>query len=109
MATPKAQPAQGMDSFRQSREYILHLARSFPCLEHKVSHLTWQTWDVDKFMEASAAWSSGERQCAKFIASVWNPLYAKGQGWTVDLMDFATADARNRQPLIDWLYAPLFP
>jgi len=94
----------------RNREYILALARSFPCLRSKLSHVTPETWDVDKFVASSAPWSTGETLCALFVANVWNPGWAKEQGWTFDLMRFlGNADTGNRTAFVNWCAKPYWP
>lgn len=92
------------------REYILALARSFPCLRGKVAHLTPESWDVEAFIKASAAWSTGERLAALFIARVWNASYADMQGWQFDIVHFmAIADSGNRGAMAAWCQRPYIP
>ncbi len=94
----------------ERRVYIIELSESFPCLESHVAHYTPLSWDVDEFMAHLGTMSSGERLCAKFIASVWNPGHAKAQGWSFDLIDFAgRVDSGNLNALIEWLNNPRFP
>ena len=92
--------------------YIVALANSFPCLEHKMDGLemTAATWDVDRFMEAALPWSHGERCAALFIANVWNPGYANGRGWIFDVFEaFGVWGVENRQAFIMWSVDPVWP
>lgn len=96
--------------FITNRKFILALARSFPCLRGKVAHLTPETWDVDRFMEAAATWSTVEYLSAVFVAQVWNPGHAKGEGWEFDLMRFmGNADRGNRRAFVEWCANPRWP
>lgn len=96
-----------------SSTYIMALARSFPCLRHKMDMLFPEgrrKWDVDVLMEASAPWSHGEKLCALFVANVWNPGYADTMEWRFDVFEFlGCADNGNRRALIAWLTNPVWP
>lgn len=91
-------------------EYILALARSFPCLRHKLVGWKPEKFDADVLYKCSGPWSSGEKLCVLFVLNVWNPGYAKSQGWTFNLFDFVgTADIGNRAALQAWIDRPHWP
>ena len=50
--------------------YIVELARSFPCLQSRVSEDE-RLWDVEKLWNATGL-SSGEHYAAAFVAAVWS-------------------------------------
>ena len=77
-----------------ARDYIIALARSFPSLKPIVPHDP-QAWDVDALMRKLGVLSTGERHAALFIANVWNPPYARENGWTFDAVE-ALADWDDR-------------
>lgn len=55
-------------------------------------------------------WSSSERQAAFFILTVWNPDYARDQGWTFDVVDAVSClDYVNRAPILAWISRPYYP
>ncbi len=92
-------------------DYILALARSFPCLKPK---LQWwrsgQNFDANVFHGMIGGWSSSERHAAFFILSVWNPGYAREQGWTFDLVEAVSSlDLVNRAPILAWIATPYYP
>lgn len=104
---------------------MMALAKSFPVLRHKMmeqgDEFTSETalW----LWAASAPWSHGERCCAAFILSVWNPT---GE-WTLptghedraegspapcqfDLHDaYGVWDLENRQAFLGWAEDPWWP
>ena len=101
-----------------STKYILELIDSFPCLRMIVrpqdcltkAHHEKPSFDPDKFLALMDCASSGQRLCAKFVVNVWNPTYAKMQGWDFDLFDFVgTADRENKMPVLDWMQNPRWP
>lgn len=104
-------PSPSRELLRQPKgnhAYILALAASFPCLEHKVVGMT--KFDADEWMKRSGPWSSGEKRCALFIVNVWNPGYAKSEGWHFDLFDFiGGVDTDNRKALLMWCIDPVWP
>jgi hypothetical protein len=92
------------------REYILALARTFPCLRKKLHGMQPRHFDADKLYEASGPWSHGEQLCVLFILNVWNHSDARSKGYSFDLFEFmGIADAANRQPVLDWIQTPHWP
>lgn len=105
-------PSVGLLRSAGASAYILALARSFPCLRHKIDRLfpEGRKFDVDVLMEAARPWSTGEKLCALFVANVWNPGYADSKEWRFDLFDFiGTADSGNRAAFQAWCVAPVWP
>jgi hypothetical protein len=91
-------------------DYILRLARSFPCLRSKIMDYRPAKFDPDAFHALMDAWSHGERLCGLFVLNVWNPVAAKSKGWQFDLMDFVgIVDAGNSLALEAWIRNPIFP
>jgi hypothetical protein len=91
-------------------EFILGLARSFPCLETKLRGWNPKIFDADAFHYRTRGWSSSERQSAHFVLTVWNPSYARQRGWTFDLVDAVSLlDSANRTPLLAWIARPYYP
>ena len=76
---------------------ITQLIRSFPCLRSKLPNYAPEPFDPDAFHELIGPWSHGERLCALFILNVWNPLYAKVQGWQFNLFRVRRAGRRRQQ------------
>jgi hypothetical protein len=96
--------------------YIRHLIEQFPCLRSKLEFGGARWWDargefaVVKFMRDAGPWSSGEKQAARFIVTVWNPIYAKRRGWTFDLVHACSVlDEDNRHAVIVWMQHPRWP
>lgn len=96
--------------------YIAHLIESFPCLRSKIEFGGDDRWwpggefDVVKFMRDAGPWSSGEKQAARFVASVWNPALAKRRGWLFDLVHACSVlDSDNRDAVIAWMRSPRWP
>ena len=101
-------------------DYILALARSFPCLRRKLQHFDptephplrpdERTFDADRFYAAMAGWSRGEELCGLFVLNVWNPSYARDNGWSFDMFRFVnTADESNLDAFQTWIACPHFP
>jgi len=51
-------------------EYILTLARSFPCLEPKLRWWKPSNFDADDFHDMTRAWSTSERHAVSFVLTV---------------------------------------
>ena len=64
-------------------EYILALARSFPCLEPKLKWWHPMSFDADDFYDMTRGWSTSEQHAVAFVLTVWNPGYARDKA-----MDF---------------------
>ena len=91
-------------------EYILALARSFPCLRVKMLGWKRQEFDADLFHDMMRGWSTSERHAGLFILTVWNPHYARKRRWTFDLVDAVSSlDADNREPILIWAQNPYYP
>lgn len=91
-------------------EYILALARSFPCLQRKLQWWHPANFDAEVFHGMMGGWSSSERQAAYFVLTVWNPDYARERDWTFDLVEAASClDPVNRGPILAWLNQPYYP
>ncbi len=90
-------------------DYILALARSFPCLRPKINF--WKgEFDANVFHGMIGGWSSSERHAAFFILSVWNPHYARQRRWTFDLVEAVSSlDSVNRAPILAWIQQPYYP
>jgi hypothetical protein len=85
---------------RSPTEYMLDLARSFPCLEPKLRWWDPANFDADIFHDMIGGWSSSERQAAHFVLTVWNPGYARDCGWTFDVVEAVSSlDPVNRAPI----------
>jgi hypothetical protein len=91
---------------QQPENYIITLAQSFPTLDTR----TPKAWEVDRFMSSLGTASTGERHAMLFIANVWNPAYAREQGWVFDAIDaLGSWDSRHRQAFLNWEQSPYFP
>jgi hypothetical protein len=91
-------------------EYILALARSFPCLEPKLRWWNPTSFDADVFHDLTRGWSTSERHAAYFILTVWNPGYARDHNWTFDAVDAVSSlDPVNRLPILQWMARPYYP
>lgn len=91
------------------REYICHLIGTFPCLRHRL-RFTPESWDADDLGKMLGVLSTGERHAALFILCVWNPGYAKGEGWRFDALDaMGNWDSGNRKAFINWAQNPYWP
>ena len=91
-------------------EYILALARSFPCLESKLKCWNPSNFDADDFYIMTRGWSTSERHAVSFVLTVWNPGYAQDRQWTFNAVDaVSTLDPVNRVPIIEWMTHPYYP
>ena len=91
-------------------EYILALARSFPCLEPKLRHWHPTQFDSNDFYWMIGGWSTSERHAALFILTVWNPGYARKKKWTFDVVEAVSClDPCNRLPIVQWMARPYYP
>jgi hypothetical protein len=91
-------------------EYIMTLARSFPCLEPKLRCWKPASFDANDFHEIIGGWSTSEYHAALFILTVWNPGYARGKGWTFDVVEAVSSlDYVNRLPILKWMVHPYYP
>jgi len=80
---------------------ILGLWNSFPCLRRKRV----EKWDIAAIAEECRPWSTGERLCAAFVLSVWDPEY-----FTFDLHEALKKwDDDNRTAFLAWAAAPWWP
>lgn len=107
------QPEVSVNEYLQSsggsidiRDKIRMLARSFPCLGRKLEQ-RWQ-WDAPGLEKMSRKWSTGERRCAMFVLSVWNP---GNFGKKFDFQDFAGTlqGSEEMEAFIDWCRFPWWP
>jgi hypothetical protein len=91
-------------------EYILALARSFPCLEPKIRSWHPSDFDAEDFHDLTRAWSTSERHAVSFILTVWNPGYARDRRWTFDAVEAVSSlDIANRLPILQWMAKPYYP
>ncbi len=91
-------------------KYILALARTFPCLKHKLERWNPKTFDPDLFHDRIGGWSTSERHAAYFVLTVWNPDDARDKGWTFDLVIAVSClDPENRAPILAWIAHPYWP
>ena len=91
-------------------EYILALARSFPCLEPKLRWWNPDNFDADDFHDMTRAWSTSERYAVSFVLTVWNPGYARERQWTFDAVEATSSlDLVNRMPILQWMARPYYP
>ncbi|MGC3958137.1 MAG: hypothetical protein QM813_09425 [Verrucomicrobiota bacterium] len=68
------------------------------------------SFDSNKFADNLGVWSSGERYAALFLLNVWNPGYAKSQGWDFNLFDcVGTLDTANLRGIVAWMERPVWP
>jgi hypothetical protein len=95
---------------QSSTEYILTLARSFPCLGPKLRWWNPASFDAEVFHDMIGGWSTSERHAAYFILTVWNPGYAREKGWTFDAVEAVSSlDPVNRMPILQWMARPYYP
>ena len=91
-------------------QYILALARTFPCLEAKLRFWHPANFDADDFHKMIGGWSTSERHAAYFVLTVWNPGYARDRGWTFDAVEAVSSlDVINRRPILEWMARPYYP
>ncbi len=91
-------------------EYILALARSFPCLEPKLRWWKPRGFDAEDFHDMTRAWSTSERHAVSFVLTVWNPGYAREKQWTFDAVEAVSSlDPINRMPILEWMAQPYYP
>lgn len=96
---------------------IEQLARSFRALRHAPPDV-FQPWDPLRFANYYRIGSSGEKDAALFVLSVWNPMtnwrrvakLARDRGPTGGLFDVHRAlsnwDAANRAAFLNWARDP---
>lgn len=95
---------------QSATEYILGLARSFPCLEPKLRWWKPREFDAEDFHDMTRAWSTSERHAVSFVLTVWNPGYARDQQWTFDAVEAVSSlDSVNRVPILQWMARPYYP
>lgn len=64
----------------------------------------------DKLAAKLGKCSSGEYAMYCFILNVWNPGYAKSNGWHFDLFHaLSSLDTENAQAIAWWLERPVWP
>lgn len=69
------------------------------------------TFDADLFAQKlNTGCSDGQRFMILFILNVWNPAYARRQGWQFDLFTaLNTLDEQNRVAIAQWMEHPVWP
>ncbi len=88
-------------------ELICNLIRTFPCLAGM--RIVPSEWNADEFDLRSLKFSSGERNAAQFVLSVWNPN-TKWQCGQFDLVEAAARlDDTHRNAITQWLQKPWWP
>jgi len=55
-------------------QQLENLARSFPSLRRRVPTELFRPWDAIRFAEYCVPMSSGEKEAALFVLSVWNSM-----------------------------------
>jgi hypothetical protein len=76
-------------------------------MKNRVHHTT---WDVDDFMAHLGTASTGERHAMLFIANVWNPGYAKKEGWIFDIIAASQEwDRQHHLAFLAWAMKPEWP
>lgn len=89
------------------QELITLIATRFPTMRDRVHHTT---WDVDEFMAHLGTASTGEQHAMRFIASVWNPQYAREMGWNFDAVEAVGSwDREHRLAFASWITDPRWP
>jgi hypothetical protein len=96
------------------------LARSFTALR-RAPHALFQPWDALRFAEFYRPGSSGEKDAALFVLSVWNPStnwkrlakLSRDRGPTGGFFDVHRAlgnwDDANRAAFLEWARNPWWP
>ena len=68
------------------------------------------TFNADKFASRLDACSDGQRHMILWILNVWNPGYARSQGWDFDFFKaLGTLDQDNREAIRWWMQIPVWP
>lgn len=89
---------------------ILRVINSFPCLAERLKGWQPERFNPNTIISLLPEFSSGERVCALFILTIWDPAAAKGKPWEFNLMDFMKkADLEHRRALQDWMENPEWP
>lgn len=108
-ADPQPVVSVHSDTFKHQPDQcrkICALAATFHVLGSPVPEL----WDIDRFMQPLGVAGSGHRAALCFIASVWNPGYARENGWTFDVMDALSCwDSSMRAAFCAWAANPFWP
>jgi hypothetical protein len=106
-----------VDEGRDAGLRIEQLARSFQALRTAPHHL-FDPWDPLRFADYYRTGSSGEKDAALFVLSVWNPMtnwrrvakLARDRGPTGGLFDVHRAlsnwDPANRAAFLHWARDP---
>lgn len=68
------------------------------------------TFNADKFAQSLDASGAAERFCKLWLLNVWNPSYARLNGWDFDMITAARVlDGLNLCALGKWFANPIFP
>lgn len=89
-------------------EYILTLARMFPCLQCKIEGMT--EFDGDDFFARLSGCSTYQWHAGMFILNVWCPGDAEAKGWRFDYFAaFPGWDSECRRAFLGWCANPRWP
>lgn len=95
---------------RTPTEKILNLLRTFRCLEKSFNSWRPKVFDPEEFYTLADGLPRGEKLCALFLLTVWNPSYARERGWEFNVMEFANAaDDDAKAAFTVWLIQPVWP
>ena len=68
------------------------------------------SFDPPKFAYEIGAWSDGEQHAAIWLLNVWNPRWAKAEGYRFDLFAaVGTLDSFNLNAIAEWMVNPVWP
>ena len=68
------------------------------------------TFNPEGFAQSLGVVSSGERHMMLWLLNVWNPTYAKSNGWQFDLFEaMHCLDSSNMSAITQWISSPVFP
>lgn len=88
---------------------LLTMPRSW-IVPHPVRGAAEMSFDPDKFARVLKVCSDGERHCILWLLNVWNPAYAKAQGWNFDMLEaMGTLDEESRFGIANWMVKPRWP
>lgn len=95
---------------RSTDDNLTFFAIQRPWLDrHPKDHLIF-TFNADKFASRLHACSDGQRHMILWILNVWNPGYARSQGWHFDFFKaLGTLDQGNREAIRWWMQSPVWP
>ena len=88
-------------------DLIITIADRFPTLRNVINP---DSWDVNNFMRRIGVLSTGEQHARRFIATVWNPSYAREKRWNFDAIEaLGDWDSQHQAAFLAWASDPRWP